>query len=406
MATIKKRGTAYTITVSNGYDISGKQIREYTTWTPDSGMTAKQIEKALSREAILFEDAVRSGQIAVSGKIRLKDFCDKFMGEYAQLYLKPNTIANYKRDLTRIETALGHIKLNELKSGHISSFYANLQECGINKHTCGVLESSSINSIHRTLSAVLGKAVKWGYIASSPSILAERPRQPQKEARFLDEANAKRLLTLLWDEPIKWRAAITFDLLSGLRRGELLGLRWQDVDFKEQTISIRQTSNYTSGKGIYTGTPKTATSKRPLHLTPSAFSLLLEYSVWQDAQRSMLGDAWRGQEGDDRIFTRDDGQPMFPTSLTQWFHKFVVRTGLPLVSVHSLRHTYASLMLADGVPLVIVSGQLGHAKSSTTANIYGHVIASAQVKALQTFDKFSDVVAAPPPPTEKKAAGE
>lgn len=400
MATIKKRGNGYTITVSNGYDINGKQIRVYSTWTPEPGMTAKQIEKALARESVLFEESVRNGCVTVSGKIRLVDFCDKFMEEYAKLYLKPNTIANYKRDLQRIRAALGHVRLDELKPGHISSFYANLQEEGINQHTNGTLESSSIGSIHRTLSAILGKAVRWGYITSSPCGLAERPRAAQKEARYLDEEDARKLLTLLWSEPIKWRAPITFDLLSGLRRGELLGLRWRDIDFEAQTITIRQTSNYTSGQGIYTGTPKTATSKRPLHLAPAAFTLLNEYRAWQDAQRIALGDAWKGEEDDNRIFTRDDGQPMFPTALTQWFHKFVLRSELPSVSVHSLRHTYASLMLADGVPLVIVSGQLGHAKASTTADIYGHVIASAQAKALQTFDKFSDVVAPATMPLE------
>lgn len=393
MANIRKRGNTYTITVTAGRGVGGKQVRTYTTWTPDPGMTPKQIEKALEREAILFEESVKTGSVTVSGKMKVRDFTKKFMEEYVKLYLKPNTIAGYARDIERIDAALGHIKLEELRSGHISSFYSNLQEDGINKHTGGKLDAVSIGSIHRTLSAVLGKAVKWGYIMSNPTSLAERPRQPQKEARFLDEADARRLLMLLQDEPIKWRAMITFDLLSGLRRGELLGLRWQDVNFEDQTIRICQTSNYTASKGIYTGTPKTAMSKRPLHLTPAVFTLLSEYKLWQDTQRIALGDAWMEVEGDDRIFTRDDGQPMFPTSITQWFHEFVVRTGLPSVSVHSLRHTYASLMLADGVPLVIVSGQLGHAKASTTANIYGHVIASAQARALQTFDKFTDVVA-------------
>ena len=93
------------------------------------------------------------------------------------------------------------------------------------------------------------------------------------------------------------------------------------------------------------------------------------------------------------MFTAEDGAPVFPDSIMQWFSKFVKRTGLPKVTVHSLRHTYASLMIADGVPLVVVSSQLGHAQPSTTANIYAHVIASAEARAAQTFDKFADVIA-------------
>lgn len=192
------------------------------------------------------------------------------------------------------------------------------------------------------------------------------------------------------DEPIRWRALITFDLMSGLRRGELLGLRWQDVDLDAHTITIRQTSNYLPGKGVYVSTPKTATSARPLLLSTAAIMMLLEYKTWQDGQRERLGDAWEDQDG--RVFTTDAGAPVFPDSVTQWFSAFIARSGMPKVTVHSLRHTYASLMIADGVPLVVVSKQLGHAQTSTTANIYAHAIASAQAKAMQTFDRFNDLV--------------
>ena len=226
----------------------------------------------------------------------------------------------------------------------------------------------------------------------------------------MEEADARRLLELLQEEPIRWRAVITFDLLSGLRRAELMGLRWQDVDLDAHNITIRQTSNYLSGIGIYIGAPKTDSSVRPLPISTAAVMILLEYKCWQDAQREKLGDAWEDRDG--RVFTTDIGAPIFPDSMTQWFSTFVARSGLPKVTVHSLRHTYASLMIADGTPLVVVSRQLGHAQTSTTANIYAHAIASAQARAMQTFDRFNDVVAgqAAVDPTasesKKKAAGE
>ena len=173
-------------------------------------------------------------------------------------------------------------------------------------------------------------------------------------------------------------------------------------------MGINQTSNYVPGRGVYTDTPKTATSNRPLKLSSSAFLLLLEYKKWQDAQRKALGDAWIDQDG--RVFTRDDGRPVFPDSITQWFHKFLQVNGFPpKVSVHSLRHTYASLMIADGTPLVVVSHKLGHAQASTTANIYAHVIASAEERATHTFDRFDDLVVPPAPkqqsPKKERAAG-
>lgn len=474
MATITKQGRGYKITVSQGRDYTGKKIRKYMTWVPEPGMTERQIKKELERQAVLFEEKV-SNKDTANDSIRFADFAEKYMTEYAALYLKPKTIATYTENLSRINQAIGHIRLCDLRTGHINSFYQNLQETGIRNHTTAVckidlqaqigtqhgaltafsrkagvsratikqaLAGNSINresadaiaqaigmktnraftltthsdplapasviSYHRTLSSILGRAVKWGYIQINPADAAEKPSLGQHEAAYLEEADARRLLELLQDEPIRWRAIITFDLLSGLRRQEFLGLRWQDVDLDQHTITIKQTSNYLPGKGVYVSTTKTASSARPLLLSTAAIMMLLEYKQWQDRQRDALGDAWEDQDG--RVFTTDTGAPIFPDSVTQWFSKFIDRSGMPKVTVHSLRHTYASLMIADGVPLVVVSKQLGHAQTSTTANIYAHAIASAQAKAMQTLDRFNDLVA-PESPAEsapedkKKAAG-
>ena len=191
---------------------------------------------------------------------------------------------------------------------------------------------------------------------------------------------------------------IAFDLLSGLRRGELLGLRWIDVNFDADTVTILQTSSYVKGKGVYIDTTKNKSSSRPLKLSRSVFLLLREYKEWQDAQRESCADQWRDRDG--RVFTTDDGAPVHPDSLTKWFSGFTKRHGFPPVHLHSLRHTYASLMIEDGTPLVVVSRRLGHAQVSTTANIYAHVIASADERAAQVSEKFSDVVVAQPTQSE------
>lgn len=405
MATVEKKNSGYKITVSCGYDAAGKQIRKRMTWTPDPGMTKRQIEKELNRQATLFEERVKTGGVVVSGKIRLRDYLEQFMESYVKVYRQPNTIARYERDIKRINAGLGHIRLEELRTGHINAFTVALQEDGV-KESGGKLASSSVNTIIRTLSSAMGKAVRWGYIDSNPCQYADGPSSASAEAKYLDEPEAKRMLSLLVNEPIKWRALITFDLLSGLRRGELLGLQWGDIDFDNHLVHIERTWNYTSTTGCYFGPTKTARSKRPLHLSTSVFVVLLEYQRWQNSQRAALGDAWKGTPDDDRVFTTDEGAPMFPTAPTWWLRKFTQRTGLPQVSIHSLRHSFASLMIADDVPIVEVSSQLGHAKASTTTNIYGHVIASAHAKALTTFSRFDDIVAPAVVPIKKKASGE
>lgn len=250
------------------------------------------------------------------------------------------------------------------------------------------LAPATIRSYHRTISSILEKAVKWHCIPTNPAEGAELPSMTGHKARYLDEPDAKRMLQLLQEEPIKWRAPIIFDLLSGLRRAELLGLSWQDVDLDTGVLHIVQTSNYVSGTGVYVGTPKTEDSDRYLKVSQTAILILLEYKTWQDDMRTKVGDAWEGTAEDDRIFTNEVGRPIFPTSLTQWMRKFIKRTGLPSSSVHSLRHTYASLLIAEGTPLVVVSSNLGHAQVSTTSDIYSHVIASAEAKAAQVTDKF------------------
>lgn len=456
MATIAKRGKSYKITVSNGYDHKGHRLRQHMTWTPSPDMTERQIKKELERQAVLFEEKILSGTI-VDSNIRFADFAEKFMEEYAKLYLKPKTVHDYQGNLKRINQAIGHIKLSSLRTSHINSFYRNLQEEGIRNRATAVrkvdllplvgtqrgartafakqagisrstlkqaidgapitqesahaiakaldvpsgklfdltahtepLSPSTVLSYHHTISTILSRAVKWGYLQSNPADNAETPSLGYREAAYLEEADARRLLELLQDEPIRWRIIITFDLFSGLRRGELLGLRWQDVDLDAHTITVRQTSNYIPERGVYVDTPKNESSVRPLLLSTPAVLMLLEYQRWQDAQREALGDAWADKDG--RVFTTDTGKPIFPDSVTQWFSKFVKRSGLPKVTVHSLRHTYATLMIADGVPLVAVSKQMGHAQTSTTANIYAHAIASAQAKAMETFDRFTDLV--------------
>jgi integrase len=461
MATIEKRGKSYKITVSKGYDVNGKQLRERMTWMPDRDYTPKQLKKELQRQAVLFEERVRCMETH-DGNMRLAAFTELFLKEYARPNLKAKTAFDYETRLRFINQALGHIKLKDLRTGHIAAFNSNLQEEGMRRRgeyaACkfdfaawmhekslsmnaaakcagtGVgtikklvdgeeilrdsavkianawdsdvadwftfrrdmtpLAAGSIKTYHRALSAVLYRAVKWGYIENNPCSRADLPPADGRRAPFLDEPDARRLLEFLRDEPIKWRVPVAFDLLSGLRRGELCGLRWQDINFADQTIQVVQTENYMPGRGRYTDTPKTPSSHRPVRLSRSAFALLRDYADWQNEQRERMGDAWADADG--RVFTREDGAPLPPNGLSVWFQKFVKRTGLPHVTVHSLRHTYASLMIADGVPVVVVSHQLGHAHTSTTEDIYAHVIKSAEAKAAQTFDRFDGILSIDP----------
>lgn len=255
------------------------------------------------------------------------------------------------------------------------------------------LAASTVHAYHRVLSSIFRRAVRWRCIARNPAEGAELPSLAGHSARYLDEPDARRMLQLLLSEPIKWAAPVIFDLLSGLRRAELLGLRWQDVDLDAGLLRVSQSWNYVPGTGTYISTPKTEDSARCLRVSTAALTILRAYKAWQDECRAAVGDAW--QDTDGRVFTNELGRPLFPSSLTAWLRKFIRRSGLPDSSVHSLRHTYASLLIADKTPLVVVAHNLGHAQTSTTANIYAHVIESAEVEAAAVLDRFADGLTEP-----------
>lgn len=448
--------TSYLIRVSLGYGPDGKQHTRSMTWTPPPDMAPSKVERELQRQIVQFE-ALANGESTKDDSIFFQDFAAKWMTEYAEKQLKLKTVAEYRQKLTVINKAIGHIRLRNLRTGHLNEFYANLQEAGIRRdekyqvraeipplikeakitrpelveasglsrqtiqailsgktvsrasadalseciglpmpkvfrqvRRSDTLSANTVKGYHRVISSILTKSVKWGYIPFNPASNAELPKDDSGEAAYLDEAEARRLLELLQQEHIKYRAAITFDLLSGLRRGELLGLRWSDVDFDAGLITITQTSNYVSGVGLYTDTPKNKTSSRPMKLSRSLLFILDEYRAWQEQQQVDLGDRWRNDDG--RVFTSETGSPLHPDSLSKWFHTFAKRNGFEDIHLHSLRHTYASMMISDGTPLVAVSRRLGHAKVSTTANIYSHVLASVDEQAAQVPEKFSDVI--------------
>lgn len=130
MATITKRGNSYRITVSCGYDLNGKQLRRTMTWTPPEGMTKRQTEKELDRQAVLFEEKCRTGQV-LDGSIRFADFAEQWFANYAEKQLRPRTVGRYRELMPRINAAIGHIRLDRLQPHHLMQFYANLEEAGI-----------------------------------------------------------------------------------------------------------------------------------------------------------------------------------------------------------------------------------------------------------------------------------
>ena len=449
MATILERNGGYLIMVSEGYGLDGRQKRKLMTWRPEPGMTKRQTKEELTLQAALFERRVRSGQV-LDGHVTFAEFVERWRRDYAEPNLAPKTLVRYDELLKRILPAIGHIRLDKLQPHHLMTFYAGLQNaenqsgasfkatphllssfeqsgmtrqaladetgCHVNtiyrlirgqgvdiriaQEACDILgvsfaegaESSkpvhqlagkTINHHHRLISSILNQAVFWQVITDNPARRVKPPKVERKEAKYLDEEQTATLLHLLDSEPYQNQVMIRLFLLSGVRRGELCGLEWKDIDFKNNMITICRTSQYLPEKGIFTKGTKTDSSVRTIRLPEQAFEMLKEFRKWQRKKRIAVGDRWVDC---DRLFTQDDGSPVHPDSITGWFHDFISRTDLPQISIHSLRHTNITLLLAAGIPLRTVSYRAGHAQTSTTANIYSHAIRSADEKAAEVIE--------------------
>ena len=381
MASITKRGESYRITTSTGYDGTGKQIRKTKTWKPAPGMTAKQIEKELERQAVMFEEQVKSGTAADSN-MKFAAFADLWMEQHCKKQLAPKSIVENEKLLRRVLPAIGHLRMDKIKPFHIQQFYDNLAEDNVNAKTGGCLSSSTIMHYHRLLSSMFNRAVLWGILSASP-LKVQPPKVEQKEAAHLEEDQAAALLEALEGEPIQYRTMVYMLLYTGLRKGELLGLEWQDINFDKGTMQVLRTSQYIAGAGIITKPPKNKKSQRVIKLSDNVLDMLKEYHAKQAENRLSLGNRWKDCG---RLFTTWEGTPMHPDTLPRWFDKFLKRHNLPDINIHGLRHTCASIMIAHNVDIRTVSKRLGHAQVSTTGNIYAHQIQSADEAAADTIE--------------------
>ena len=258
----------------------------------------------------------------------------------------------------------------------------------------GRLNENSVMHYHAMLSSVFKKGVQWGLIAENPCTRAEHPKAAEIDVQTLGEEDIAKLLAVLADAPPQFSVIVQLALLTGARRGEICGLRWSDVDLERGTISINRTLQYIPGSGTVFNPPKTKRSKRSLKIGADCVALLTEYSLHQKAERLKVGSAWTRritvEDGktveNDLLFTKWNGEPIDPKTVTSWFPGFLAEHDLPAVHFHSLRHTNASLLIAAHAPITTVSARLGHAQTSTTLNIYADAIQSADAAAADALE--------------------
>ena len=375
---IEKRGeNTYRLVYACGYNLDGS-IAKYTK-------TVHCSKKEAEIELAQFVTKIQNGMVAEPKSITFKDFVEIWKRDYGTKDLAPGTYARYVRILeTRILPYFGKFKLDKIKPTDIMKFYDMLEndtqikrlKNNRGERLSKPLSKKTILEHHRLLRAMLHKAVYWQLIANNPAERVQPPKTKKPKRRYYDDEQCKFLLENLERlnaDNIKYKVAIIITIFTGVRLGELMGLEWDDIDFRNGIISINKASQYLSDKGVFTKDPKTESSVREVAIPTFVISLLEEYKLWYEEQKSLYGELWTNSN---RLFVQADGKPMHPDTISKWFVKFVGNIGLPVINFHGLRHTNATLLISQNIDIAVVAARLGHAQITTTLNFYVHPVIS------------------------------
>lgn len=432
MAQIRKRKNSYQIIVCDGENVNGKRIERTMTYHPDPSLTPKQQEKALQRAAMEFEEKVRRGTCLDGDKITFAQFYEKWYDEYAMVELEKTTRGGYDHNIkTKVIPILGNMKLSAIKPIHLTSLYNSLRKDGVRQDgKSGGLSETTINMIHVTLSGILKKAVEWDVIMNNPCDRTQTPKRA-KDSDDIEYFTVEQTLTFLdalemeYEQPVKGRKRkdskgneyevapyvnkvtipLQFKVLfniavyGGLRRGEIVSLQWNDINFEKGTIHISKSTAYVNRESYIKGT-KTKLSNREITMPASVMSLLRKYKIEYYQKQLKMGSKWATDENGKRLdflFTQWDGKQMNISTPLHRFHSIIKQYNktvnreedkLPLIHFHGLRHTSATLLISQGVDVRTVAGRLGHSQTSTTLDIYAHPLRKMDEEASEKLENL------------------
>jgi len=306
----------------------------------------------------------------------------QFTGHWLEEIIKPNVRASTygvyeRRYRLHINPAIGHIQLTKLTVQDVQAMMAGMKAKGLN--------ASIIQGTRMLLKRAMRQAMAWDQVVRNVVDLSVQPRIEQRTYVYLDTRQARRLLDAACGDRLEalWRVGLSL----GLRRGEMLGLRWQDIDLDARRLHVRVALLIVDGKRVL-AEPKTATSLRTIALPPALVVALREHQLRQVHERGLSGADWTDHG---MVFTTRRGWPMLPGTLRHHFKALLTRADLPDMRIHDLRHSCASLLAAQGIGAKMVQATLGHANINTTLNIYVHLFDEAKDEVAEAMERALDV---------------
>ncbi len=384
---IRRYKNSYTIVLNLGRDpATGKQKQQ---WISSKG-TKKDAERRLSD--LLHQ--IDTGTFMKPGKTTLGEFLERWLKDYVWPNLAPRTAEGYETIVRRhLIPHLGNISITHLKPEHLQKYYSEMLSSGRCGSSCG-LSAQTVRHHHTALHKALQTAVEWGLLSRNIADAIRAPRAERQEMQTWGEEEVTRFLEAAKRTP--YYAIFYTALFTGMRRSELLALRWQDVNFMLSQVYVsRSLHQLRDGKFIFRS-PKTAKGRRMVALPPSAILVLSAHYEKQKLERALLGG--KPLTTDDLVFSTLEGKPLRPNTITRAWTIIAARAGLRVIRLHDARHTHASLMLKQGIHPKIVQERLGHSTIAITLDTYSHVSPGLQEAAAKRFDEaflpsYNEVVA-------------
>jgi integrase len=323
----------------------------------------------------LANQAKMQGTFITTGEQTLNDFLTHWLQDTAQPNLRPRTFIRYRQLIQlHILPVLGKVKLQKLTPQHLQKLYNQKLEEG-----CA---PQSVKHMHRLLHKAFNDALKWNLISRNVCDLVDTPRVPKHEMKVFTSEQAQKFLEVAKGDPLE--ALYVVALTTGMRQGELLALKWDDIDFSHGKLQVRRTIARITDKGFTVSEPKTPKSRRSINLTPMAIESLKQHRIRQHEHRLLAGPAWDEQGW---VYANALGRPIEAGNMMRRsFLPLLAKAELPKIRFHDLRHSTATLLLSMGTHPKIVQELLGHSQISMTLDTYSHVLPSLQEDAMSRLN--------------------